>query len=122
MLKLFLLVLTRLAISSGGGMAVVPNNPAGALNWTTVAVTSSATITTSCVQIVGANSLRKWIKLYNNSSNSVYLSLMPNCNSSTTLFAIVPTFANYDMSVNWQGAIYGIRNAGTGNVVATEMW
>lgn len=91
---------------------------------TTSATATSTTVATSAVQIIGSNPTRKGMKLYNNSANSVYVSAgVPPCNSSSTLFAIIPTFANYDFSTTlYIGSLCAIRNAGTGNVVVTEFY
>jgi hypothetical protein len=85
-----------------------------------VTVTPVATVQTV---VVRANQNRKGMRIWNNSSNSVYLSAGLTCNSSTTLFAIVPTFQSFELTnVNYMGPVCAIRNSGSGNVVVTEFW
>lgn len=74
------------------------------------------------VLVAAANPNRKSIRLYNNSTNSVYLcAVASGASSATNLFAIVATFAAFEFNtVNYRGPISAIRNAGTGAVVVTE--
>lgn len=92
----------------------------------TVLVTASATITTVAVKIIGANPNRKGLSLYNNSSNSVYLRLGGAGNGGTNMSFILATFNQISISqlfpgIVWTGEVWGIRNSGTGVVVATEL-
>lgn len=89
-------------------------------------ITPSANITTTAVKIIGANANRKGLSLYNNSANSVYIKLGAAGNSGTDMTAILATFNQLPISqlfpvVIWTGEVWGIRNAGTGQVVATEL-
>lgn len=85
-------------------------------------ITVSATITTSSVKIISANPNRIGLILYNNSANSVYLALGSAANSSTNMTFILATFAHLILpSPIYTGDIYGIRNSGTGIVIATEL-
>lgn len=85
---------------------------------------TSPVITTSSVLIVGANNQRIGLWLYNNSANSVYISVTGPANSSTNMSFLVATFATWYMPADliYTGAVYGIRNAGTGRVLATEFY
>lgn len=101
----------------------LPVNPVTVVATATVSV--SPVITTSSVKIVNANPARKALVLYNNSANSVYLSTATPATSGTNLFYILPTFTQVSLTqlmpnTVYTGAIYGIRNAGTGSVVVTE--
>lgn len=88
----------------------------------TAVISASPSITTSSAQIIGANANRKGLILYNNSANSVYIAYTSPANSSTNMTAIVATFAQWVMTFPiYTGAIYGIRNAGSGTVLATEL-
>lgn len=87
-------------------------------------LTASPTITTASVKILDANANRKALVLYNNSANSVYISFTSPANSSTNMTFLIATFTslslNQALGLSYTGAVYGIRNAGTGNVLATE--
>lgn len=96
------------------------------LTSSTATVTASAVITTTAIKIIGANANRKGLSLYNNSANSVYLKLGAAGNGGTDMTAILATFAQLSISqlylgVIWTGEVWGIRNAGTGQVIATEL-
>lgn len=73
--------------------------------------------------VCGFNMDRRGIIVYNNSSNSVYLTFGPIATSSTCSL-ILATFASWQMlgPVIWCGPISAIRNAGTGNVLVTELY
>jgi hypothetical protein len=89
----------------------------------TSTVRVSATITTASVKIISANPARLGLILYNNSANSVYICLGQAANSSNSLTFILPTFQHLVLPTSpiYTGDIYGIRNAGTGTVVSTEL-
>lgn len=88
-----------------------------------VTVVASSTITTSAVKIIAANPNRKGLILYNNSANSVYLKYGAAGNGGTDMTAILATFNQFVMPLPiFTGEIWGIRNAGTGQVVATELF
>lgn len=89
-------------------------------------LTASATITTVAVKIIGVNANRKGLSFYNNSANSVYLKLGAAGNAGTDMSFILATFAHLSINalfpgLNWTGEVWGIRNAGTGAVIATEL-
>lgn len=87
----------------------------------TVYVTNVPNIALISTKIVSANKARLGMIIYNNSTNSIYLCAASPCSSASSLFAIVPTYASYPLTaVQYTGEIYGIRNAGSGNVVVTE--
>lgn len=85
-------------------------------------ITISPLITTVSLVVVAANAARVGLILYNNSANSVYLKFASVCTSSTCTL-ILATFAQYVMlgPVVYTGVISGIRNAGTGSLVVTEL-
>lgn len=85
-------------------------------------ITVSPVITTVSQLIIAANPNRIGLILYNNSANSIYLAYGSAANSSTNMTKILATFANVTMEQPiYTGAIYGIRNAGTGTVLVTEL-
>lgn len=87
----------------------------------TATVSTSANVALSSVLISPANSSRRGFILYNNSANSVYITLAPTSGSSTCSL-IIASFSNYTFSsfVSYIGPISAIRNAGTGSVIVTE--
>lgn len=90
---------------------------------TTTTVTTSASVTTSSVQILAANPDRIALFIYNNSANSGYLTLGATSTSSTPTF-ILGTFAQFTWpfaSIIYTGAISAIRNAGLGTFTCTEI-
>lgn len=88
----------------------------------TATIRVSPVITTTSQLILAANPLRKGLILYNNSANSVYVALGSAANSSTNMTFILATFAHLIFpSPIYLGAIYGIRNSGTGTVLSTEL-
>lgn len=88
----------------------------------TATISVSPTITTSSVQIIAANPSRIGLLLYNNSANSRYIAYAPTANSSTNMTVIIPTFATWVMPYPiYTGALSAIGNAGTGNILVTEL-
>lgn len=87
----------------------------------TAALTTSASIATTAVQVIGSNAARKGFRMYNNSANSVYFTYSaPPCGSGN-ITGILATFANYTETQPYTGPICAIRNAGTGTVTITEL-
>lgn len=85
-------------------------------------ITASPTITTTSKVILAANPNRYGLILYNNSSNSVYIAFADSANSSTQMTLIIGAFGMWAMPAPiYRGTITGIRNAGTGTVLATEL-
>lgn len=112
----------------GGSMSVAVTNVPhvvvdNAVSSTNVSTSVQKTITSVLlvsVQIVAANPNRKALRIWNNSSNSVYV-----CTESPALsnrpIEIITTFTSKGLpDVNYTGALYAIRNSGSGNVVVTE--
>jgi hypothetical protein len=85
-------------------------------------VTTSVSVTTASVLIATTNTSRKGFIIWNNSSNSIYLSFAPTSSSSTCTY-ILPTFASwvYNGPIIYQGPISGIRNSGSGTVTLYEL-
>ena len=86
------------------------------------ATTTSPTVATSSVQIIGSNYNRKSVMLYNNSSNSCYINFGPTA-SSAACSVIVASFTTWMWPVAeacYIGPISAIRNAGTGTIIVTE--
>lgn len=84
--------------------------------------TTSASVATASVQIIGANPSRSSFMLYNNSANSCYVNFGPTASSSACSL-IIPTFATWAWpfaNIDYTGAISAIRNAGTGTIILTE--
>lgn len=71
------------------------------------------------VVIAPANANRKGFMIWNNSSNSAYVTFGPTSNSSTPN-SIVPTFTTLTFIYGYTGAISAIRNAGSGTCVVWE--
>ena len=93
----------------------------------TVSTSNSSLVTTTnvllvSVQIAAANPNRKAFYIWNNSSNSTYVTLGPTSVSSTPT-RLVPTFATWEVNTGtiWTGAISAIRNAGSGTVTVYEL-
>ncbi len=88
----------------------------------TAAITISPVITTASVKIIDANPNRLGLILYNNSANSVYIALGSAANSANNMTFIIATFASLVIPAPvYTGAIYGIRNSGTGTILVTEL-
>lgn len=88
----------------------------------TATITNSPAVTTLTQVIVAANPARKGLVIYNNSANSIYLSYGPTANSNTLCTRVLATFTQFDMPAPiYTGVISGIRNAGTGFCVVTEL-
>ncbi len=85
-------------------------------------ITASASVTTASVQIIAANVNRIGLIIYNNSANSIYLAYGSAANSSNNMTRILPTFTQFVMEPPiYTGAIFGIRNAGSGTCLVTEL-
>lgn len=84
---------------------------------------TSPSVTTSSVQIIEANRYRRGFSIWNNSSNSAYISFGTTASSATPT-AIIPTFQTFQMftGVVWTGEISAIRNSGSGTLTVTEIW
>jgi hypothetical protein len=85
-------------------------------------VTQSVAVPTGTgVQIVPANPNRIGLILYNNSANSIYIRY-GSPGTSATCTTVIATFAQWVMPQPiYTGALTACRNAGTGNVIYTEM-
>lgn len=83
--------------------------------------TTTNAITNSSQQILAANPNRKGIMIYNNSSNSVYITLQGPA-SGTGCHLILAAFATWFSPgpVIWRGPLYAIRNAGSGALNIVE--
>lgn len=103
-------------------MADVYINIPGNLSSSIPLKTISANVTTSSVLILDSNPARRGFTLYNNSSNSCYVTFGPT-SSSASPTAIVASFVSYTptLPVNYTGQISAIRNAGTGTIIITEL-
>lgn len=89
---------------------------------TKATITASPTILLVSQKIISANPLRKGLILYNNSANSVYVALGSAANSNTNMTFIIPTFAHLSMALPvFTGDVYGVRNAGSGVILVTEL-
>lgn len=86
-------------------------------------VSASANITTAAgtgsVLVMNDNPNRKGFMLYNNSSNSVYVTFGAT-SASNACSVIIASFQQFIFMSPYVGKISGIRNAGTGNVIVTE--
>lgn len=85
-------------------------------------ITTTPSIALSSTLIVGKTPTRVGFYIWNNSSNSIYVTFGPTSNSSTPT-VIIPTFTSYISlgSAVYTGPISGIRNAGSGTVTITEL-
>ncbi len=85
-------------------------------------ITISPSILLVSQLIIAANPDRKGLIIYNNSANSVYLAYGSPASSSTNMTRILPTFTQFIMEVPiYTGPIYGIRNAGSGTCLVTQL-
>jgi hypothetical protein len=86
--------------------------------------TTTASVTNSAAQVLGANNNRKGFSVWNNSSNSVYLTFGPAPCTSAAPTLIIATFATFQMftPVVWAGELCAIRNSGSGTLTITEIW
>jgi hypothetical protein len=72
-------------------------------------------------QVAQPNTLRKGLIIWNNSSNSVYLSYESVANSASCTF-ILATFQSWVMpNPIYTGIISAIRNSGTGTLTVWEL-
>jgi hypothetical protein len=86
-------------------------------------VTASANVALVATKIVNANPNRIGMMLYNNSANTIYCKYGSSGNGGTDMTFPIATFATWTMPQPiYTGAIWGIRNAGSGVVVATELF
>lgn len=72
--------------------------------------------------IAESNPDRKGFFIWNNSSNSCYIAFATTAVSSSPI-AIIPAWQYFRMveGTIWLGEIAAVRNAGTGNIVVTEL-
>lgn len=88
----------------------------------TASMYATSAIGTNSVIITQANWQRKALYLYNNSANTVYISFSTSANSNTNMTLPITTFTTWTMLTPiYCGPISGIRNAGTGTVLVTEL-
>ena len=117
-MKILFLLLTSLHAGMGGSPTAQQQET---FNW--AQVTNVLGVSTTSSLLIGKNMGRKGLRLFNNSSNSIYISTQCHASSSTNLFAIIATFQSIDLSNPvYTGQVCGIRNSGTGNVVVTEFY
>lgn len=89
---------------------------------TSSTITVSPTIATSAVLVLSANPLRKGLFIYNNSANSVYMAFDTTVSSANHMTLILATYSTFIMTLPiYTGPIAAIRNAGTGNLLITEL-
>lgn len=84
-------------------------------------VTQAANVALTSVVVAQANPLRRCLYVWNNSSNSAYLTLGPVSNGNTPT-QIVATFTSFVMAQGpvYTGTVSAIRNSGTGLMTAHE--
>lgn len=100
-------------------LALTPLNLVAQGNGTTRTVSNS--ITTVSQLVVPYNKRRKGLTIYNNSSNSVYITFGPT-SAGATCTRILGSFTQFDMlgPVVYKGEISAIRNSGSGALIITE--
>jgi hypothetical protein len=85
-------------------------------------VIATPSVTTTTVQLIDANPQRKGLMIYNNSANTVYIAYSATASSSVRMTLPIATFATWNMpSPIYTGPISGIRNAGSGTCMVTEL-
>lgn len=86
----------------------------------TTKTTTSVLLATT--QVCASNPSRKGLVIWNNSTNSAYVSFFATGDSATCTY-IVPTFASLTLLNNicYTGPISAIRNSGTGNLTCWEL-
>lgn len=78
-------------------------------------------VTTASVQICPDNQYRKGFFIFNNSSNTVYLSFENPCVAAQCIRTI-GSFTHWECGPTvWTGKIYAIRNSGSGIVSFWEL-
>lgn len=87
-----------------------------------VTKTTSIPITTVSVLLVGSNPKRKGMYIWNNSSNSAYISFGATSSSATPTF-IVAAFSTlrFDGPAIYTGPVSAVRNSGTGTITTYEI-
>ncbi len=88
----------------------------------TPAVAGGVNVLLASVVIAAANPDRLGLIIFNNSSNSVYVTF-GGTSSSATCTRLIPTFASWECigAVIYTGAVSAIRNAGSGACIAYEL-
>lgn len=72
--------------------------------------------------LIAENRGRRGLYFYNNGTNSIYVALGVAANSASSMSIIIPTYTTWIMPTPlYTGPIYGIRNAGAGTVLITEL-
>jgi hypothetical protein len=99
----------------------VKTDPSGYFRSHNVTRTTSASVATTSVQIIDSNPNRRCLYIWNNSSNSAYITFGP-VSSGSAPTAIVASFTSFVMNsgVIYTGAISAIRNSGAGTMTVTE--
>lgn len=99
--------------------AIVAQSTKQTSNSTTV---TGANVILSSVQLVAANPNRKGFIVFNNSTNSTYITLGP-VSVAATCSRLLATFASWEVmsGVTWTGPISAIRNAGSGVCTVFEL-
>ena len=88
----------------------------------TAVISQSATIGLTSTLVIAANPNRLGLVIYNNSANSLYLAYGSAANSNTNMTRILATYTQFAMEFPiYSGAIYGIRNSGSGICMCTEI-
>lgn len=103
-------------------VSITSSIPFGVKSSNKATITISPVVTTTSVKLIDVNKDRLGLILYNNSSNSIYIALGSAANSNTNMTFIIPTFASLTLPAPvYTGVVHGIRNAGTGTVLCTEL-
>lgn len=86
------------------------------------AITGGVNVLLASVVIAPANPERLGMIIFNNSSNSVYVTFGAT-SASSTCTRLIPTFASWEClgSVIYTGVVSAIRNAGSGACIAYEL-
>lgn len=84
-------------------------------------MTTTASVGTTSVLVLQKNRYRRGLVIYNNSSNSVYVSFSTTANSANKMTAIIPTFNQWTAPEFYIGPVSAIRNAGSGVLMITEV-
>lgn len=87
-----------------------------------VTKTTSISVTTTSILLVGSNANRKGMYIWNNSSNSAYISFGTTSSGATPTF-IVAAFSTlrFDGPAIYTGPVSAIRNSGTGTMTTYEI-
>lgn len=89
----------------------------------TVTPSVGTVATTGSVKLVGAAQDREGLYIYNNGGNTIYIAFGSPANSANNMTLQIAAFSTWTMTwPTFLGEIWGIRNAGSGTCLVTELY